>query len=631
MKYLEFSIQNYRAINNELTINLTKSKLIPLVGINECGKTTILQAIYCFDYLNDNEYSGKHLSDTKNLYQTSEKYPPKIGAKIEVDFTTIENIYDSTIDAFAVAIKNENEPINDKITEAEERILLIEEDEEESETPEEEIATLKKTILTLKSSLKKDYESIPFPFTKKTFVNTFFLERNLLTKKYYINDWPNLPQFDEDFHDSLATDMIAHLPYILYNDDFIDRPPTSIDIPKEKPKVLNGWLDIYERLFEATSEDYSLFDIINETDTRRRDAILSDVQEVLNKTLSKAWKTFLLSNHGSITVKLTLIPNSTSTPNPFKLDIKIVEKIDSKERLFHVADRSKGFLWFFNFVMKLEFNPKINGESKNTVYLLDEPGSYLHYTAQEKLCQKLVDVSKKHGVVIYCTHSHTLLNPDIIPLNSIYIVEKDKSKRIKATPLPQVKTKIENTNAYQPIFEALQINALQMETKMTKFIAVEGIYDKYAIELFTQLNNDIGFFPGTSADSINKNIQLLLAFNKKYVAIWDNDTEGRIHYKRALIFFGEMEHKKMDLLPLGKRLSRRMEEMFESNDLEIIRSKLNLEKPSSYERIISALYFSANDIKKNILANISSNTRENFEILTKIISKKFDLYKEEVE
>ena len=54
--------------------------------------------------------------------------------------------------------------------------------------------------------------------------------------------------------------------------------------------------------------------------------------------------------------------------------------------------------------MKLEFNPKINGESKNTVYLLDEPGSYLHYTAQEKLCQKLVDVSilfLENPVILY--------------------------------------------------------------------------------------------------------------------------------------------------------------------------------------------------------------------------------------
>ena len=60
MRYLSFDIKNYRAISG-LTVKLD-AKLIPLVGINECGKTTILQAIYSFDYINDEEYAGQHLS-----------------------------------------------------------------------------------------------------------------------------------------------------------------------------------------------------------------------------------------------------------------------------------------------------------------------------------------------------------------------------------------------------------------------------------------------------------------------------------------------------------------------------------------------------------------------------------------
>lgn len=56
MKYLSFTITNYRGISEPLTIDLQKSSLVPLIGINECGKTTILQAIYCFDYINDSFY-----------------------------------------------------------------------------------------------------------------------------------------------------------------------------------------------------------------------------------------------------------------------------------------------------------------------------------------------------------------------------------------------------------------------------------------------------------------------------------------------------------------------------------------------------------------------------------------------
>jgi len=84
MKYLAFRIWKYRGIAKELIINLENNSLVPLVGINECGKTTILQAIFAFDSVNDNEYDGSHLIDTLNLYHTSDNSHPYVGADIQV-------------------------------------------------------------------------------------------------------------------------------------------------------------------------------------------------------------------------------------------------------------------------------------------------------------------------------------------------------------------------------------------------------------------------------------------------------------------------------------------------------------------------------------------------------------------
>ena len=67
MQYSKFVIKNYRAIKGPLEIDL-KNKIVPLVGINECGKTTILQAIFAFDFANDELNSGKHVKDISNLY-----------------------------------------------------------------------------------------------------------------------------------------------------------------------------------------------------------------------------------------------------------------------------------------------------------------------------------------------------------------------------------------------------------------------------------------------------------------------------------------------------------------------------------------------------------------------------------
>ena len=99
MRYKSFVIENYRAINKKLTIDLEK-RIIPLVGINECGKTTVLQAIFCFDSSNDIEYDGKHLENLNNLYETDHNYPAMVTAYIETSPAELESIVQGTIKAY---------------------------------------------------------------------------------------------------------------------------------------------------------------------------------------------------------------------------------------------------------------------------------------------------------------------------------------------------------------------------------------------------------------------------------------------------------------------------------------------------------------------------------------------------
>ncbi len=57
---------------------------------------------------------------------------------------------------------------------------------------------------------------------------------------------------------------------------------------------------------------------------------------------------------------------------------------------------------------------------------MDEPGSYLHVTMQKELCKKLAQLSKENHI-IYCTHSHNLLLPEVVNLANIYVCYKDKN------------------------------------------------------------------------------------------------------------------------------------------------------------------------------------------------------------
>lgn len=442
--------------------------------------------------------------------------------------------------------------------------------------------------------------------------------RNLRTKAYSLAGFDSLPENEQD---SFARRIVRKLPYILYNDDFQDRPPSRVEIPSARPKSLSGWPAIYERLFHQTDPKYSLFSTAALEDSRRRGSIVSDVQATLNHTLSKAWKTFLLDQNKNIKVSLELKPGEDSGESV--LEVSIVENLGHKERFFEVVDRSKGFLWFYNFVMKLEFNPKVVGGRNETIYLLDEPGSYLHAAAQEKLCTKLREISKKHGKVVFCTHSHHLLNPNEIPLNSILIVGKSSKKRISVTPLPKYKTKGEKITALQPVLEALQVAGSDYVPDGKPVLAVEGIYDKYAIELFVPGATKLRVLPGTSAASILKNIQFLNAFSQDYVALWDNDAEGRKELGKAKRAFGPFESKRFDVLPSregGK--DRRMEDMFAKTDLQMIGDVLRLPENASYESIIGGLYHASGQKKKRVIEAIRPETRRHFEVLAKIVEKR---------
>src|ERR1700752_1437180 len=91
MKFEKFTIEHYKAIENtEITL---KDNLIPLIGINESGKTSVLHAILCFDSRRDFDNNGEHLKH-ENRYELEPK-AAKITAQIlietDIEITEVAN------------------------------------------------------------------------------------------------------------------------------------------------------------------------------------------------------------------------------------------------------------------------------------------------------------------------------------------------------------------------------------------------------------------------------------------------------------------------------------------------------------------------------------------------------------
>ena len=564
MKYAKFTLKDYKAIAGELEINI-KNSLLPVIGINESGKTSILWGIFAFDEANDSLNDGRHMKNVGNLYKTSNRGEPSVIADIEA---TKEELVD-----------------------------ILNELEGKAETTAEAKAEVKKYKRALNS-----------------WAGVIRIKRNLTSKAYSIEN-SELKGFS-NLNPLMIEECMGSTPYILYFDDFRDTIHEEITIEGEagSPK---GWLAIIEQLFKKTNPSYSVYKL-QATEELQRKSIMADVCKTLNNTLAKEWEKFTLEEGSRLDVDIQY----DATVN--KLNLFIKENINGNDRYFGIQDRSKGFYWFFNFVMKLEFNPKVRSmDDKDTIYLLDEPGSYLHSSAQAKLCEKLASLSQ-NNVVIYCTHSHYLLDPDKIPLSYIKIAQKSGDGSVKLVSLPEYKDDQKDKRlAIQPIIDALKIKPFITDFNFEFLCIVEGIYDYYIFEMFQGEEHNLKFLPAVNADSVKYFISIAIAWRVKYVAMWDNDTEGKKEFTKAQGFFGDQESKKFLLLPSEnpRKKSFILQDLFAGGDLKMIKQELGLPTNAAFEKTILMLYFS--DKRKEIVDKISDETKQ---AVAHVYSKINELY-----
>jgi len=348
MRYKKFIIKGYRGISDETIIDLSKSSLIPIIGKNESGKTTCLEAITSFDIANDDENDGNHLKNASNLYSTLEP-PILISAEISIDdFSTIEAIFKSFLQEAKDSFKENTFTDLD----------LLDSD------------------INGKDFHNKIYV-ISYRLLKKHLENNneLLIERDLRKLQYSI---PILKdEISSSEENDLAQELISELPFILYFDDFRDRMPERLFITADnKSPLYSNWIKYIDELLKKTKKEYSVYDLSSKSDSIRR-SILTETEKFLNKVLIEEWSKYQFEKKESIKIKIEYGIIGDDSYLQFKIVEKIYIEDEWEDRYFDLSDRSKGFYWYFNFMIKLHFNPsKRDNNDKDTIYLLDEPGSY---------------------------------------------------------------------------------------------------------------------------------------------------------------------------------------------------------------------------------------------------------------
>jgi predicted ATPase len=522
VKYIEFHIQNFKGIKDEkLKLNVTPElKVFTLVGLNESGKTSVLEAINSFQ--NGMKDKDKIIPKDKKLNFNG---PISISASLVLD--------DNDEDTIKKYCKDKG-------------------------------FTLQESVGKVVVQKKIEYKDSK-PVNKGSINSTWTLNlkghKATSRKKATVS----LHDADKDIWNSLVNYLEKEIfpKIILYSNFLFEIPPKIYLAKKNKDETTTP------KHLLATDDQYFLLiqDILDslEQNLRVEQHILNrylsgdsddldNITHVLNAMSAKVTEEIFQTwgRVSGINVngrEVSFGDNIKEDDDGYYLELKVKEGT----KTYSVQERSLGFRWFFAFLLFTQFRKFREGDPKNTLFLLDEPASNLHQTGQQELLT-LLEALTDRATVIYSTHSHHLISPKW--LSGAYIVKNEainpdakaitdvmsvRATDIKIDRYFNFAAQYPKQDAhFQPILDVLQYRPSSLE-QIPEIVILEGKFDYYNFAYYAFCKSfKLNFYPGNGAGSLDEIIALYLSWGRKFLVILDADTAGHREKVRYVKEFGKI-------------------------------------------------------------------------------------------
>jgi len=338
-------------------------------------------------------------------------------------------------------------------------------------------------------------------------------------------------------------------------------------------KAVNPELDIEKHILSRAKSE-------NKSARQNLDAVILKVEAHLNQTVLGEWKNTLGATLGAKSFRFFV---KTDESGLVYAEIKL---FDGKS-LFSLNERSAGFRWFFAFIMLVKYRVHRNDR---VLFLFDEPAANLHPKAQAALLKSFSSLSKNHQF-LYTTHSHYLVNPHW--LESTFIVKNEaidsernfvdsdpEASRITITPYRSfVGSHPDQYFYYKPVMDALEYTPPQISPERSS-ILIEGKTDYYCLEYFKQIyfpdEFNLTLFPGGGSGSLDPLISLLSGWAINFLVLLDGDASGKQERARYEEKFESLVADRIQTIGdfLNTKDKIRIEDLFDSGDIELIRSSL---------------------------------------------------------
>lgn len=624
MRYKSFRIQNFKGIK-DTTVNLqgvAGAGVFAFVGLNESGKTTVLEAIHSFSPDGD---TSELLGGEAGIGVPFKERVPRhmisdftgevsVTATLSVTVEDKRRIADILLDDYSLDLNIETFP---------DEVVFQRQQKFENGDFVRSFFTLR-TKIQIKDSNKRKWrdpikdESIKvrncvysqtpdiayFPTFVFDFPETVFLtSRGGVVDQFYRRTFQDILDFDGRGH-TIEKDIIRRI----RAEDMVVPWTTFLSIwgvHDDRAKIQH----VMDRASAAVTKlVFGRWNKIFGEDTRGKEIVV---------TLD--------------TVEGEIQDQKGASSKTEEHDAVIKFQIRDGTRRFNVNDRSLGFRWFFSFMLFTQFRvARTSTASRPLLFLFDEPASNLHAAAQQKLIESFPEIAQGEHVLAYSTHSHYMIEPKWLeqtfivtnradaPVASVVddISLDDESLDIKVSTYRKfVNHHPGQTSYFQPILDRLEVVPSRFDAGKSS-IVLEGKSDYYVLRYATKLLkiDDLPLLPGLGAGTFGALAALHVGWNLNFLFVLDGDTKGRLEKERYAIEFGIPDDRLFTIDELGKNI-KVIEDLLDVEALGILQKELSLPKNPTKNQI--RRFFQERLASDNVLA-----LGENFKLKTsEIISK----------
>lgn len=540
IKLVDVTVHKYKCIESEQSFSVEPDITI-LVGMNESGKTSVLEALAKANYFeNDDDF----------IFNTTHDYPRRQKKGME----KTGDVPDAITLTFEISAELKANIESDIGIAVGKNCFTYTKKYDNSGRFSHIGVDVKKFIVAKIKSLQLSEEE--------------FLEKLISIK--------SVQQFDELLNDNAdVSEVLSDLkPYFTNSrgwdnpiEEYIGRVYLKPNMPKfmyyDEYNALPSRVNLETVSKDATTDkaiktakallELAEVDIDNIIEADHFEDFIAELeatQAIISDELFKFWST-----NKNLNIRFNIDKQEVKNAQGAITSISHILDIRVENRRTGVSlpltNRSKGFNWFFSFLVWFK---RIQEDGNNTyILLLDEPGLNLHARAQRDLLDFFTELSDGYQI-IYTTHSPFMI--ETADLHKVRMVEETE----KGTSISE-NLDGHNPDTIFPLQAAIGYDMAQNLFVSDKNLIVEGISDLIYLDAMSSilkekgkqgLDETITIVPVGGADKVSSFVSLFRGNKLKMVCLLDyfkgqkakanldNLVKAKLINEKNIIIFSEL-------------------------------------------------------------------------------------------